>query len=66
MRKIPHLTVVDPASTGAEPPPTLGDPGRALWTQVLSGTIDIVASDQAGGDTSSGQVMKVFIAPSTV
>ena len=45
MRKIFHLTVVDPASTGAELPPTLGDPGRALWTQVLK---EYDVSDVAG------------------
>jgi hypothetical protein len=45
MRKFPHLTVVDPASTSKEPPSILDDPGRALWTQVMA---EYDVSDVAG------------------
>jgi hypothetical protein len=45
MRKITHLTVVDPASTDAEPPPTLLEAGRRLWTRVLA---EYDVSDVAG------------------
>ena len=36
MRKAPHLTVVDPASTSIDPPSTLQDAGRQLWRQVFA------------------------------
>jgi hypothetical protein len=45
MRKFPPLTVVDPASTSKEPPSTLGDPGRRLWSQVM---LEYDVSDVAG------------------
>jgi hypothetical protein len=45
MAKKPHLTLVDPALTSTDPPPTLGDPGRRLWTRVL---VEYDVSDVAG------------------
>jgi hypothetical protein len=45
MGKFPHLTLVDPASTSTDPPPTLGDPGKRLWAQVLA---EYDVSDVAG------------------
>jgi Phage terminase, small subunit len=45
MGKFPRLTVVDPASTAREPPSTLGDPGKRLWTQVMA---EYDVSDVAG------------------
>ena len=60
MGKKPNLSVVNPATTGIQPPFTLGKHGRSLWDRIQaeydvtdSGGVEMLAQACAGADLAA-------------